>query len=68
MHKLFAACDLALQAEPTSAITCRPDGLYEAQQCDTKSCWCVDKQTGDEIDGSKQDRGAPKSLQCEDGL
>ena len=57
----------AVRNRQPSAYTprCRPDGDYEAMQCDRQDCWCVEPQ-GAEINGTRT-RGTITCPPCEFG-
>jgi len=45
---------------------CRPDDSFNPRQCNgfTKVCWCVNTQTGVEIEGTITGHGEGFSLDC----
>ena len=43
--------------------SCSPEGLYEPVQCQDNECWCVIKETGDEIAGTRI--SAPEIPNCD---
>lgn len=52
--------------DPTFLVPkCSPDGLFEPVQCDSESCWCVSKETGEEIATTRVGKPSIPNCQCE---
>ncbi|CAD5219044.1 unnamed protein product [Bursaphelenchus okinawaensis] len=45
---------------------CNVNGDFEAVQCDTQSCWCVDVFSGIELLGTKQNKYKRNEMNCQD--